>query len=241
MTDNTQDITARYLDDNEELGAMESHSSNKPIDPKELKLVINETVIQQTLRTPLDLQKWRNGLIRADSVYYPDRSFLYDLYDDCALDGHYTGIIGKRFDTVLNKPIFFKRNGKPDDSFNDLINSTAFRLVCRTILETQAWGISGLEFEPGPVFSPRVIPRKHIKPKWQVISYLQSGREGMDYTTAKNILIVGEPEDLGFMLKCCPYIIYKRNVFGAWAQYIEIFGQPIRVMYYDAGKWHSLW
>jgi phage gp29-like protein len=30
------------------------------------------------------------------------------------------------------------------------------------------------------------------------------------------------------------YAIYKRGNFGDWAQYVEIFGQPVRIMYYDA-------
>ena len=232
MEDRSVELTAKEFDIND--GDQETQYSHKPIDPKDLKLIINETIIRQVVRTPLDIQKWRNAHIVAESRYYPNRLWLYDLYDDCLLDGHLTGIINKRFDTVLNKKIEFKKNGKPDDSFTKLINSVAFRMVCRTILETQAWGISGIEFEPGKDFTPRIIPRKHIKPKWQVISFEQSGKEGVDYTTAKNIIIIGEPEDLGFLLKCCAYVIYKRNCFGDYAQYITIFGQPIRVMKYDA-------
>jgi len=231
MTENSVEIKATDFDQHD---GQETQYSHKPLDPKELKLVINETIVRQVVRIPLDIQRWRAAHINAESRYFPNRIWLYDLYDDCLLDGHLTGIIGKRWDTVLNKKIEFKRNGKPDDSFKTLIKSVAFRNTCRTILESQEWGISGIEFEPGPVFSPRFIPRKHIKPKWQVISFEQSGKEGIDYTTAKNILIVGEPEDLGFLLKCCAYVIYKRNCFGDYAQYITIFGQPIRVMKYDA-------
>jgi len=235
MTTQTAEISAKDFDRNRfDNGADSTQYANQPLDPKNVKFVINETVIRQTIRTPLDIQKWRNAHVQADSRYFPNRTWLYDLYDDAKLDGHYTGIIGKRWDTVLNKPITFKKNGKPDETFTALINSVAFRTVCRTILEAQEWGISGIEFEPGKEFAPRIIPRKHIKPKWQIISFEQNGSEGISYVDAKNILIVGEPEDLGFLLKCVPYIIYKRNAFGDWAQYIEIFGQPIRIMYYDA-------
>jgi|GEM_PF-692195 len=225
-------ITAAYLDGND--AAESTQYANKPIDPKEWKLVVNETFIQKVNRTPISIQDWRNAHINADDRYYPNRRWLYDIYDDCSLDGHTKGIIAKRFDTILNKTLHFKKDGKPDKSFKKLIGSREFRLVCRTILETILWGISGIEFEPGPKFAPRLIPRKHIKPKWQIISFLQNGSEGIDYTSAKNILVTGEPEDLGLLLSCIPYIIYKRNAFGDWSQYIEIFGQPVRVMYYDA-------
>jgi hypothetical protein len=225
-------VTAEFLD--QERTGEGTQYANAPLDPKNVKFIINETIIQQVQRSPLDIQKWRNAHRNAESVYYPNRTWLYDLYDDSKLDGHYTGIITKRWDTVLNKKIEFKKGGKLQEEFTNLINSTAFRLVCRTILEAQEWGISGIEFVPGKEFAPRLIDRKHIKPKWQIISFEQSGKEGISYVDARNILIVGEPEDLGFMLKCVPYIIYKRNCFGDWAQYIEIFGQPIRIMYYDA-------
>ena len=228
--DNTQDITADLLD-NDAQGTQYAH---KALKPSEAKFVINETIIRAPNLTPLEIKAWQNAHVNAISRYFPNRTWLYDIYYYALLDGHLTGILSKRWDTVLNKPLHFKKKGKIIDALTPLINSLPFRDVCRHILESQAWGISGIEFEPGPTFSPLWIDRKHIKPKWQIISYEQTGNTGIDYTTLKNVLIVGQPEDLGFLLKCVPYIIYKRDVYGSWSQYIDIFGQPIRIMYYDA-------
>ena len=36
------------------------------------------------------------------------------------------------------------------------------------------------------------------------------------------------------ILACSMYAIYKRGGFGDFAQYVEIFGQPVRIMKYDA-------
>jgi phage gp29-like protein len=39
---------------------------------------------------------------------------------------------------------------------------------------------------------------------------------------------------LGKLLQCSLYALYKRSGFGDFAQYVEIFGQPVRIIYYDA-------
>lgn len=210
--------------------------SDKPDAPNATpQVIVKDTIIQQTPRVVHEIDNWRSAHSIADSKYFPNRSWLYNLYDDIWLDGHVTGIVQKRLDSVLNKELYFTNaKGERDENMDKLIRSAEFRMVCKTIGETVLWGISGLEFEPGEKFKPKLVPRKHIKPKWQVISIEEGGNTGLDYTTASNILIVGEPEDLGLFLKVVPYVIYKRNNTGAWAQYIEIFGQPIRVMYYDA-------
>ena len=211
-----------------------SQYSNKPIEPSEVVYAINEINIQQVQRKKLQVHEWRDAHQTAESRYAPNRSWLYDIYDDILLDGHLTGILDKRWDTILNKHLVFKgKDGKEIDGFSDLIRSVAFRNVCREILETQGWGITGIEFEPGPKFAPRIIPRKHINTKYQVITIDQNGQEGIDYTKAMNIMVLGEPEDLGMYLKCAAYVIYKRNGLADWAQYISIFGQPVRVMKYN--------
>lgn len=210
-----------------------SQYSDKPINPTEDKIVIQDLQIQSVRRGPLEIEKYRAAHQSAENRYYFDRVWLYDIYDDVLIDGHLSGIIGKRIDTVLNKNLLFKVDGKDVPELNDLINSHEFRTVCRTILETQFWGISGLEFVPGKDFHPRLIPRKHINTKLQIISIQQGGQTGIDYTDARNIMITGEPEDLGLLLKCSAYVIYKRHGIGDWSQYISIFGQPIRVMKYN--------
>ncbi|NDC40420.1 MAG: DUF935 family protein [Chitinophagia bacterium] len=201
---------------------------------KDEVVIVKDTIIQAVPRVPAEITMWRTAHQVAESRYYPNRTALYNLYDDCLLDGHLWGIIEKRIKKVLNKTLYFEKDGVKVDEMDNLINGIPFTRLCRLILESVFWGISGAEFIPGNVFEFKPIPRKHIKTKWQVISYDQNGNTGVDYTTAKNLWIIGEPEDLGALLRCIPYTIYKRQNTGDWAQFIEIYGQPVRVMYYDA-------
>jgi hypothetical protein len=197
-------------------------------------IIINEVNIRSVDRGKKDIASWRNALTGAESVYFPNRTRLYDLYEDILLDGHLSGVITKKINAVLNKGIFFEVNGGHLPEMDSLIHSLEFRDIVRTIIETLLWGISAIEFIPGPALAYNLLPRKHIKPEAGVISYEQSGNEGITYVGRENVWVIGHPRDLGLLLKCAPYCLYKRGGLADWAQYIELFGQPVRVIKYDS-------
>ena len=200
---------------------------------KKNEIIINELTIRSADRSRKDIATWRNALISAESVYYPNRVRLYDLYEDIVLDGHLSGVIAKRMDAVLNKEIYFEAGGEKIPALGKLIESMQFRNIMRAIMETQLWGISGIEFIPGSALEYDMIPRKHIRPELGIISFEQTGVDGIAYTRLENIWIMGEPKDLGLLLKCAPYCLYKRGSLADWSQYIELFGQPVRIIKYD--------
>ncbi len=197
-------------------------------------IIINELNVRSVDRGKKDIRIWKNALLEAESVINPNRARLYDIYEDALLDGHLTGIVSKRIDAVLNKDLFFENNGTVVPEMNALIKSAQFRKLIRTILETRLWGISGVEFHPGSAFHFDTIPRKHIKPELGIIAYNQSGNDGCTYEDISNIWVMGEHRDLGILLKCAPLCIYKRGGLSDWAEYIEIFGQPVRIVRYDS-------
>ena len=203
-------------------------------DQKKQEIILNELNIRSVDRSRKDIATWRGALISAESVYYPTRTRLYDLYEDVVLDGHLSGVISKRIDAVLNKEICFHANGKRVHELDGLLRSLPFREVMRTIMETQLWGISGIEFIPGREFAFQPIPRKHIRPDLGIITYEQTGTDGISYDGMGNIWVMGEDKDLGLLLKCAPYSLYKRGGYADWAQYIELFGQPVRIIKYDS-------
>lgn len=209
--------------------------ADKPITGGEDQLVINELQIRQVVRTASDILTWRSALIAAESRYFPNRTWLYNLYEETLLDGHLSGIIQKRIDTVLNKSLVYRdANGQEVLGMARYTSGWQFRNVLRWIMETLFWGITGIEFIPGAELQARLIPRKHIKTKTQLISFEENQQdEGIDYTKLDNVWIIGELEDLGLLNKCTPYVIYKRGLFADWAQFAEIFGQPVRIARYD--------
>lgn len=199
------------------------------------KLIVQEINMINTDRTPKDVGSWRTAHIAAENVNYPNRTRLYDLYKDVELDGHLSGTIQKRIDAVLNKGIWFQdASGKRVDDMDDLIESNKFRDVVKLVMESVLWGVSGVEFIPGSKFDYKPIERKHIRPDTQVILRNQSDYDGIPYADMPFVFVVGNPKDLGLYLKCSFYALIKKGGFADWAQYVEIFGQPVRIIYYDA-------
>jgi phage gp29-like protein len=96
------------------------------------------------------------------------------------------------------------------------------------------WGISAIEFVPGAELSFHHLPRKHIKPELGIIAYEQTGNQGIPYKDLQQVWVMGNKNDLGLLLKCAPYCLYKRGGLADWAQFIELFGQPVRVIKYDS-------
>lgn len=214
-------------------------AETKPVimteDEKEQKsIVFNHIVVQSVDRTPKDMKDYVQAMETAEQVYYPNRTLLYDLYSRIDLDGHLTGIWrNKRIKQVKNKKIRYVKDKIEVEGFDKLINSLAFRNLIGLIMESQSHGISGVEFIPGPEFTYLPIPRKHINTHERVIMRNQYDNTGIPYTNLWNIFIVGDEKDLGFYLKCAPYVLWKQGNFGDWAEFVQIFGHPVRIFTYD--------
>ena len=204
-------------------------------EPKKNQVVVQQINITSADRSSKDIGFFKSSLESAERIHYPNRSRLYDLYDDCMLDGQVAGSVRKLVDEVLNKKIVFQKAKKNVEAMDEVIESSHFRGVVEQIVLSEIWGISALEFIPGDeVLEYKEFPRKHIKPDTKTIALHQSGHEGIPYEGVSNFWIIGKEKNLGLMLKASMYAIYKRGTLGDWAQYIEIFGQPVRIIYYDA-------
>lgn len=199
------------------------------------QLVIQEINIQAPDRSRKDISDFKSALESAERTEYPQRVQLYNLYEDIILDGHLSGIMAKRISAVLNKKLrYVNASGKRVDEFDNIIKSTCFRNIVTDIMQSKFWGVSGLEFVIHQELKYYRIPRKHIKPEKKFIAKEQYDDSGIPYEGLWNMWIVGEEKDFGLLLKCAPYALMKRGAMADWSQYIEIFGQPVRVVYYDA-------
>jgi hypothetical protein len=208
---------------------------NAPIEGGETEVVLNNIIIRSPVRQEVHIDKYMSALKAAEMRHFPNRTALYDIYFQILLDGYLFGIIQKRILSVLNQKLYYT---DPEDEevegMKAFTRSDELRIIQRTILETIMWGISGLEFLPGNTLRLRIIPRKHIHPKTQMISIEQSDQSnGYDYTKLDNVWVIGEDEDLGLLRQCAINVIYKRGAMADWSNFIEIFGMPIRVVKYD--------
>lgn len=180
-----------------------------------------------------DIGNWKSALRAADvGIRFP----LYDLYSSILLDGSVTDAVNKRIEAITDADInFTDRNGKTVGMMEDLIDSIEFERLLEDIMWSRFWGISVDEFTFTPEFDFNSIPRKHVRPKQKVIVRRQGDSDGISYAGDDMIIQWGRDDDLGLLLKVAPYVIYKRGGFGDWAQFVELFGMPIRI-----GKYSSM-
>ena len=73
-----------------------------------LNIVHSKIVVTQNQRGRIDIAKYLTAIREAESIANPSRANLYDIYEHRLLDGHLQGIMSKRINSVLNKPLFFK-------------------------------------------------------------------------------------------------------------------------------------
>lgn len=187
-------------------------------------------------RNRKDVGKLKAAIERAESITLPNRYKLMDLYHDVVtIDGHLDGILEKRTKSVTNKRLrFLDKDGKKVDEFDDLIKSGKFKRLLEIFMERIYYGCAATEFVVGAKFDFREIDRRHIRPEAREIAISQFDIKGVSVSEFPMVWLMGEPYELGKLLRCSMYALYKRSGFGDFAQYVEIFGQPVRVVKYDA-------
>lgn len=195
-------------------------------------VIIQQVTIRPINRRSLDIDKWRNALKAAEAIL-PRRTELYDLYHEILLDGHLTSVVDKRLLAVTNIDWqFLNKAGKEVEAIQDWINTPDFDTTVKEILNAKLWGYSMLEFDfyKDNSWSVYLIPRKHMRPKMGIVSFEQTANDGINIREGEyinSVLEAGDPDDLGLLLKAAQYVIFKRGGFSDYAQFVEIFGQPL--------------
>ena len=199
--------------------------------------IIQKIDVTQIRRSSQDIESWRIAIRNAESVLFPKRTLLYDLYSEMLLDGHLTAVTEKRKLAVSNTPLCLVEDGKVNEEITAMVATENFMSLLSYIIESKIWGHSLIElsFEDG-MLTPSLIPRKHVVPQKGIILKNQSDTSGFTYREfpySNYLLEVGESDSLGLLMKAAQYVIYKRGGFGDWAQYCELFGMPFRIAKYD--------
>lgn len=199
-------------------------------------LVIQEIKLVSPDRNRKDAGKLKNAIELSESAFVPNRYKLLDLYHDVVtIDGHLSGLLDKRTKAVTNKRmVFMDKSGQKVDAMDDLIGSSKFERLLEVIMERKYYGTCAVEFIVGKAFDYNEIDRRHIRPESREIAISQFDARGISVDELPMVWLMGEPYELGKLLQCSLYALYKRSGFGDFAQYVEIFGQPVRVVKYDA-------
>lgn len=202
--------------------------------PKATAPIIQDLVVRPNTRKVWEASAWRSALRSAD---YGRPATLYDMYDDMLIDPYLSHGVDKRTNAVaLADLIFADRNGKPVEVMDDLMDTIAWEDLLKEIVKSRFYGRSVAELsldDNGLHTAP--IPTKHISLERKgIIPDLANEERIISYEDNRSLIVAGKPRYWGLILKGIPYAIFKRGGFGDWAQWIELFGMPLRI-----GKYNS--
>jgi len=180
----------------------------------------------------VDIDKWRKAHRWAIDLIRPRRQKLIEVYKDMVLDNHLSAVMDSRFLKILNTPFhILNENGERDDEATELIKQRWATKLNRLAMESIFYGYSLVFLKVGTdgIDDVDLVPREHVIPE----------RHGVleDLHTDKIIpynqlpesdfyIPIGEPTDLGLLLKASPMVIFKKNSIQHWSQLQERFGIP---------------
>lgn len=134
----------------------------------------------------------------------------------------------------------YDKAGKENEEKTKLLRRKWFRDFVNYSLDSIYWGHSLIQF--GDIITRNgidefkeveLVPRQYVKPEFHTVSenweVEGAGKDYLENPLADWCIGVGEKRDLGLLLKITPLVIWKKNAMGAWAEYVEKFGSPIRI------------
>lgn len=194
-------------------------------------------ILTQPKRGGLDISYYMTAIRNAEMIDRPMRVKLLDLYEDILMDSHLQSVLRKQKASVLMTPIQFQRDGLVDEAIQEHIDSPWFGDLLEDIIEDEWKGVGGSLFQfyrDKNWINYDLIPRKHVDALNRVIMRNQTDFTGQSWDEFDDLLYVGNPRQIGALAEIAFWVIIKRNDVGDWAQFAEIFGQPMREGTYDA-------
>lgn len=195
--------------------------------------VITTLVTRPVILETQDIKHWRDAV---NSARNKRLNQLYRLYENITTDGVFDDAIDKRVSAITNSDILFVDDqGAPVQRIMDMIDTQQFESLLSEIILAKAWGVSVIDImslDPLRIYS---VPRRNINHFKKIILPDEMDYEnGVSYADVPYIF-EARANDFGFIYKAAPFVLYKRGGFGDYAQFVEIFGQPIRVGKYATG------
>lgn len=207
---------------------------------------------QQLYRITTDMSRYRNAVVSAENIYNPSRTVLYQLYQQSMLDAHLNAIMAQYKNNVIACEFcVYNADGSENEEKTKLIRTKWFRDFLDYTLETPFYGHTVIQFEDivdingiEQFKEVEVIPRQYVKPEWHMVMSSEAAQppDGVDYTEKpySNWCIgIGKKHDLGMLLQLTPLVIWKKNALGAWAEFVEKFGSPLRIGKTDSTDFQS--
>ena len=194
-------------------------------------------------RIKQDTLKWRSAIEEAERPFNPFRVLMQQIYIDTVLDGHVKACIERRKDlTTLRDWHFTNKKGEVNEEVCNLLNKSWFTRFMGHSLDALFYGYTLIELgdiTDNQFKKLKVVKRWNISPDRFVVSnmaYNLSGVPFLDEPWSDWHIYVSTPNEIGtspcgygLFYEVALYQIFLRNILGYNGDFLELFGQPIRV------------
>jgi len=166
-----------------------------------------------------------------------NRVQLYKLYKEALRDNHLAGIIELRKDRVLGTSFnVFNSDGTPYSN-KEMFDAKWFYSFINMSLDELYWGFSLIQIDgvlDNNIYDVTQVPFSNVDvEKTLLYPNVYDRNNGINYankTYAKWLIeVVEDVTNLGVLSDLIPLVLWKKSAMGAWAEYTEIFGMPIRI------------
>ena len=191
----------------------------------------------QIYRASKDVGDFKRAVMCAEDWQNPQRYELYQIYRNIEIDAHLTSCVEQRKNLILSKNFnVVGPDGKINEEKTKLIRGPWFKEFISLSMDSENWGYSLIQFgeiKNDQFTSVELIPRQFVKPEFGIVTKMWTDIQGNKYLEppfSNWCMGVGDPCSLGLYMKAAPLIIWKQGALGAWADYQESYGSPIRFM-----------
>jgi hypothetical protein len=209
---------------------------------KDPALIMARIVKQQRSLYAKEIADFIAARSLAENPDYPMRTLLYDIYSNVVDDPFVHGQIeNQRILPVKNKDFkIVNAKGIADPVKTKYLQKGWFSDLVKYALDSKFWGFSAVYLQElafdgktSWINKLHLLERKNVHPERHVITRYQTDLTGLDYLSepiSNYVLPIGNPEDLGLLLKAVPMYIFKKHGWQNWDEFSEMFGMPIRTV-----------
>lgn len=192
----------------------------------------------------IEVKNWRDSHQEAIDLDNPKYEGLMEVYEDAMLDPHLRSVTQARTLNVLNTAfnILDEVTQEPDDSYQYLDKMWFYNFM-KDAHQSLYYGYTPLEFHfdqgsdlSWEVSQCKTFYREHVIPQWRAIVPDVNGTEKLyiDEPPYNNNFLLINAENLGLLLQCARYTIFKKYSINHWSKFQDVFGIPGRVAKTDS-------
>ncbi|WP_046245019.1 phage portal protein family protein [Hymenobacter terrenus] len=202
--------------------------------PSETERLTKQFFAQNYQRSNQTIMEWRQAMNQAESIVMPNRQQLYRMYKNIETDAHLSSVASSRRMKATGTSFrLVNAAGEEATEKTQLLQGAWFQQTLDLMFDATLYGYSLIQLEgiteTGSISGVSLVPREFVKPDLGIVVPFPGAVTGIDYLANPWAVGAGKIMDLGLFAKVAPLVLFKQFALSAWAQYVELFGMPLRL------------